>query len=281
MFQRAEKGKEYEIFVLKIQKLEKLCNALQQERRILYAKIKEVHQTNSDVSVRVFGNLFPENAGETKEAEKPVLLSPAEAQELEKEDPVLTKDMARLREEQTRLQEFAASLFTTPTGDDDDEDKADDADAEEDKMASAFVQFTGKPQVKEQPVPVEEKKEEVEKVEEAQKQEAPKPEEKIPEVAPKEPEAEAAKVQTHVEVKEEKQVQPAEVVVDPPTEVKQEPHEVKPVAPVEEEKKLQAAQPAQEPQEPTPTTQPTPDAAAPSKKQAPKKKKKKGGKNAS
>ncbi|KAG7234387.1 hypothetical protein INR49_004853, partial [Caranx melampygus] len=308
--ERTEKGKEYDLFVLKIQKLEKLCHALQEERKILYVKIKDVQQTNSNVPVKVFGSSnLCDNSAASKDADESAPLTPVEVQELEKEDPVLTKDMARLREEQARLQEFAASLLTTPV-DDDDEDNTDDENLEEDVVASAFVQFKSKPQVKEEPVSVPEKEEdvksEVEKVEEVQKQEAPKPVEKTSEVVPTDPEPEAVKVQTQAEVqqvKPEEEIQqqqqqldtvhepttpkPAEVELDPPTEVMKEPCEVKPVVPAEDEK-LKPAEPVQVPQEATPTSAPenTPDTAAPSntnssKKQAPKKKKKKGGKNAS
>ncbi|CAF94960.1 unnamed protein product, partial [Tetraodon nigroviridis] len=41
MEERTEKGKEFQLFVLKIHKLEKLCRALQDERAVLYRKIKE------------------------------------------------------------------------------------------------------------------------------------------------------------------------------------------------------------------------------------------------
>lgn len=306
MFQRTEKGKEYELFVLKIQKLEKLCHALQEERKILYTKIKDVRQTNSNVPVKVFGssNLRDSNAA-SQDTDKSVPLTPVEVQELEKDDPVLTKDMTRLREEQARLQEFAASLLTTPM-DDEDEDNTDDVDLEEDVVASAFVQFKSKPQAKEEPVSVPEKEEgvksKVEKEQEVQKQQAPQPEEKPSEVVATDPEPEAMKVQTQAEVvKSEEEIhqqqlthvqeptslKPVEVELDPPTEVMKDPCEVKPVVPVEDEK-LKPAEPLQVTQEATPTSAPenTPDTAAPSntnssKKQAPKKKKKKGGKNAS
>ncbi|XP_022619532.1 beta-taxilin-like isoform X2 [Seriola dumerili] len=318
--ERTEKGREYELFVLKIQKLEKLCHVLQDERKILYAKIKEVRQTNSIVPLKVFGNSdFCDVAG-SDDADKSAPLKPVEVQELEKEDPVLTEDMARLREEQARLQEFADSLLTTPV--DDEEDNNGDADLEEDVVASAFVHFKARPQVKEEPVSVPEQvvdvKSEVaetdlpqpDKVEEVQKPEAPKTEENTSEMILADPQPEAVKVQTQVEVKEVQQVKPEgeiqqqpseqeptpkaeKVEIDPPTEILKEASEVKQVVPAEDEKFQQQQQPAEPvqvseeaPETSAPPSENTPKTAEPSnadslKKQAPKKKKKKGGKNSS
>uniref|UniRef100_A0A3P8V2R9 Uncharacterized protein n=1 Tax=Cynoglossus semilaevis TaxID=244447 RepID=A0A3P8V2R9_CYNSE len=92
-FQRTEKGKEYELFVLKIQKLEKLCRVLQDERTVLYEKIKEVRHSNSELPSNILSSC--ESADNT--SEKPNLLGSAEIQELQElqeKDPVLTRDMA-------------------------------------------------------------------------------------------------------------------------------------------------------------------------------------------
>ncbi|TMS12728.1 Beta-taxilin [Larimichthys crocea] len=145
--ERNEKGKEYELFVLKIQKLEKLCRALQEERVVLYNKIKEVRQANLNVATIVSASSKPEDVPEAEGEDKSALLM--ELQEIEKEDPILTKDMSRLREEQAKLQEFAASLLATPSYNDDDEGGNDELDPEEDAMASAFSQFQTKTKVKE------------------------------------------------------------------------------------------------------------------------------------
>lgn len=155
-FQRTEKGKEYELFVLKIQKLEKLCRVLQDERTVLYEKIKEVRHSNSELPSNILSSC--ESADNT--SEKPDLLGSAEIQELQElqeKDPVLTRDMARLKEEQAKLQEFATALLAAPVGDNDqDEDERVDVeeDVEEDVMASAFINFKTKVQVKEDAAPV-------------------------------------------------------------------------------------------------------------------------------
>ena len=98
---------------------------------MLYDKIKDIRQANS-VPLSEAGD-------------KPVLLTPVELQE---DDPVLTEDMARLRQEQAKLQEFADSLFTAPADVDRD---AVDVDPSEDEVASAFAHFKTKPQVKQEP----------------------------------------------------------------------------------------------------------------------------------
>ncbi|XP_023266845.1 beta-taxilin-like isoform X2 [Seriola lalandi dorsalis] len=293
--ERTEKGREYELFVLKIHKLEKLCHVLQDERKILYAKIKEVRRTNSIVPLNVFGSSDFCDVPGSEDADKSAPLKPVEVQELEKEDPVLTEDMARLREEQARLQEFADSLLTTPV-DDDDEDNNGDADLEEDAVASAFVHFKAGPQVKKEPVSVPEQvvgvKSEVaetdlpqpDKVEEVQKPEAPKTEEKTSEMIPADPQPEAVKVQTQAEVKEVQQVKaeggiqqlPSEqeltpkaekVEIDPPSEILKEPSEVKPVVPAEDEKFQQQQQ---QPAEPVQASEEAPETSAPPSENTPK-----------
>ncbi|XP_070705430.1 alpha-taxilin isoform X2 [Pempheris klunzingeri] len=301
--ERAEKNKEYEVFVLKIQKLEKLCRALQDERVILYGKIKEVRLANSEVPKALNASKLSQ-VSDPEGADTSTLLTPADLQELQQlqeEDPVLTKDMARLREEQAKLQEFADSLLSTPS-DNDEEDK-DDLDAEEDMVASAFVQFKTKTEVKKEPEQVVDVKPEAAEsvLPQSDKDEetnAPVPEEKSSQI-PTDTKPEAVKVQTQVENKEvqpvkpdeEIQQQPAEpeptsepetVQMNPPAdprpeaaeaEAPLEASEVKPVVPVEDKK---VHQPVQVPGEAPAKSEP-----APPSKQTPKKKKKRNGKNAS
>uniref|UniRef100_A0A3Q3KX00 Taxilin beta a n=1 Tax=Mastacembelus armatus TaxID=205130 RepID=A0A3Q3KX00_9TELE len=65
--ERTEKGKEFDLFVLKIQKLEKLCRVLQDERKILYDKIKEVRLANLGLPSKVLETSHKPAAGpETK-----------------------------------------------------------------------------------------------------------------------------------------------------------------------------------------------------------------------
>lgn len=143
MFQRTEKAREYDLFALKIQKLERLCRVLQEERVVLYDKIKDVRKANADAHAKVLGG---------SEADQSALLTPTEIQEIQEEDPVLTEDMSRLREEQTKLQEFAASLFATPVDKEEQEEKA-QMDLEDDEVASAFIQFKTKTQTQTDSVP--------------------------------------------------------------------------------------------------------------------------------
>ncbi|XP_039638610.1 beta-taxilin-like isoform X1 [Perca fluviatilis] len=272
MEERTMKMKEYDVFVLKIQKLERLCNALQSERAILYEKIKEIRQTNSNIPSKVFGSSKVDEIPTPEDPDKSAILTPVELQELQelqKEDPVLTEGMSRLKEEQAKLQEIAAALLAKPS--DNDEEDNDDEDTEEDLMSSAFAQFKTKAQVKEEAVSVPQQVADVkaeaaesvlpqpDKVEEVSKPAMSTPVENTADVIPTETKPEAVKVQTQVEEKEVKpdkaiQQQPAEPVptsepekvkIDPPTNPKPEPaeaeilvkaDEVNPVVPVEDEK---------------------------------------------
>uniref|UniRef100_A0A3Q3J9C3 Taxilin beta a n=1 Tax=Monopterus albus TaxID=43700 RepID=A0A3Q3J9C3_MONAL len=248
--ERTEKGKEYDLFVLKIQRLEKLCRALQDERAVLYDKIREVRQANSNLPAKLFGTSNPDNNPEAENTSD--LLTAAE-------------DMARLREEQTKLQKFAASLLASPSDNDEDND---DIDLEEDIVASAFVQFKTKAKVKEEPVSVPEQMVDVkseaaepnlpqpDKTEEVQKPhvstpEALTPEDKTSETIPTEPKLEAEKVQIQVKPTEEIQQQQeevtpeAEVKTGPPAEPKPEAEmqiEVKDVQQVKPAEKIQQQQ---------------------------------------
>ncbi|XP_034383097.1 beta-taxilin [Cyclopterus lumpus] len=281
MEERTEKSKEYDMFVLKIQKLEKLCQALQSERVILYDKIKEIRLANSNIPSKVFGS---SKADETPNPEGAASLTPL--QEIQKEDPVLTEGMSRLREEQAKLLEIASSLMATPS--DTHNDDSDDVDPEEDLVSSAFVQFKSKAPVKEEP-------------ESDNLEEDPKPVEVTLEMIP----ADAVKVPTQIQEEEVPPVKPHEEIQqqpaepDPPTakkpkaaeaEISVKVGEVKPVVPVEDGKVQ--AEPARGPEEApiksesAPPAANTPETSASSnaessKKQAPKKKKKRNGKSAS
>ncbi|XP_029318465.1 beta-taxilin-like isoform X2 [Cottoperca gobio] len=296
--ERTEKSKEYDVFVLQIQKLQRLCDALQRERVMLYEKIKQVQKTNSNIPAKVFGSLKAEDESTT--------LSPFELQELQeiqREDPVLTEDMSRLREEQIKLQEIADSLLSTPA-DNDEEDKK-DVDPEEDLVASAFDHFNPKAQV------VDVKPEasvvpQPEKVEEVPKPATSTAVENTSEMMT-DTKSDAEKVPTQVvdkevqPVKAEKEIQqqpaePEKVKIDPQTDPKPEAAvaltlvkaaELKPV----EDVKVQAEAVKVPEEVPTKSESATPSkntptmaassTAEPSKKQTPKKKKKRNGKNAS
>ncbi|XP_031735276.1 beta-taxilin-like isoform X1 [Anarrhichthys ocellatus] len=316
MEERTEKSNEYDLFVLKIQKLERLCHALQSEREILYEKIKEVRQANTNVPAKVFSSSNADETPNPEGVDKSASLIPVEVQELqelEKEDSVLTEGMTRLKEEQAKLQEIAASLMATPS--DNHEDDNDDADTEEDLMYSAFVQFKTKTQLKEEAVSVPQQVVDV-KSEAAELvlpqpdklEEDPKPSEMIPTDTVKVPTMVQDKEVQAVKLCEEIQQQPAEpaltsepekVKIDPPTEQKPKAAEaeilvkaaeVEPVVPVGD-RKVQA-EPVQGPEEAPTKSESAPPAvytpkttaasiAESSKKQTPKKKKKKNSKNAS
>ncbi|CAJ1077744.1 beta-taxilin-like isoform X1 [Xyrichtys novacula] len=213
--ERAEKNKEYELFVLKIQKLEKLCRALQEERVVLYDKIKEVRISNANLPSKIFSSSNKDETPDTESA-KSALLTPDMIQELEQiqqEDPVLTENMTRLREEQAKLTEFAASLLATPSNDE--EGVTEDVDPEEDVVSSAFKQFKTKTQVTEEAVSapkqvVEEKSDTAEKVPQpvVEKPEAPAPVEDTPEMTPTNTKPEVENFQTQINNKEEKTVKP-------------------------------------------------------------------------
>ncbi|XP_077594313.1 beta-taxilin-like [Stigmatopora nigra] len=94
--ERSEKGKEYEVFVVTIHKLEKLCRALQDERKILYAKIKDVRRGDGGAAVVA--------AGEPPEAPD------------DSEDAAATEEMRHLTAEQLKLQELADFLAASGVG---------------------------------------------------------------------------------------------------------------------------------------------------------------------
>lgn len=272
------------MFVLKIQKLEKLCRALQEERAVLYEKIKEVRHSSTSIP-KILSGPKSDDAPNAHGADESVPPSEVqeiqEIQEIQEEDPVLTEDMTRLREEQAKLQEFAASLLATPS-DDEEEEKSDLEEDEEDVVSSAFVQFKTKPEVRKGGVSAPEQDD----------------------VVPADPEetlsakTEVGQVQTHMDDTEPVPT-PEEVQIDPPAGLEPgaaedktlaETSEVKPVIPEKEEMvQTEAAHVADEAATTSESTPPeetsAPPAAPPSsessKKQSLKKKKKRNAKNAS
>ncbi|XP_047193958.1 beta-taxilin isoform X3 [Hippoglossus stenolepis] len=251
--ERTEKAREYDQFVVTIHKLERLCRVLQEERTVLYDKIKGIRQSNSQLPAKLFDSL-------SEAADKPVLLTPVELQE---DDPVLTEDMARLRQEQAKLQEFADSLFAAPADVDQD---AVDTDLNEDEVASAFANFKTKPQVQQEPVSEAEQEVEADvslqdKVETVQK----------PDVSTA-GEVEVKPEEEHLSAQEPAAAVPEKVENHPATE------------PKAEMLKTPAEVRADEPVQATTSGSPSENTTAASnadssKKQAPKKKKKRSGKN--
>ncbi|KAF4092215.1 hypothetical protein AMELA_G00018230 [Ameiurus melas] len=100
--ERSEKGKELELFTVKIDKLETLCRALQEERKVLYDKIKEIRIQANSASATVM---------ELGEEEIPELDQLPVSEPVR--NPALTAEMEKLWKEQERLQEFAASLMAS------------------------------------------------------------------------------------------------------------------------------------------------------------------------
>ncbi|KAM9497053.1 beta-taxilin isoform 1-T1 [Clarias gariepinus] len=104
--ERSEKGKELELFTLKIAKLETLCRALQEERKVLYDKIKDIRLQSISSSAHTM-DIVKEEIPELPE------LSVSEPVH----NPALTAEMEKLWKEQARLQEFAASLMASTADD--------------------------------------------------------------------------------------------------------------------------------------------------------------------
>lgn len=286
------------MFVLKIQRLEKLCRALQEERAALYSKIKEVRHPNSNCAP-------PTQAEEQVEVEG---LTVEEVLEIQGNDPVLTEDMSRLREEQAKLQEFAAALLATPSdGEEEEEAEEQGEQMEEDVVASAFSHFTAKSK-EEKPAEYQQVMEEPQEVKSHSQAILEEPQEvnghnqdKLNETQDfkshsQEPSAEQAESQ---QVLEEP---PAEVAAAPevkghsqeflkePQEVMCHPEELPVATTMEMEPKTAAAaeekaltdSESQADQVPPSCSQVPPTSASdPDRKQTPKKKKKRSGKNAS
>ncbi|XP_060738625.1 alpha-taxilin isoform X1 [Tachysurus vachellii] len=104
--ERSEKGKEMALFTVKIDKLQTLCRALQEERKILYDKIKEIRLQATSASASI---------ADITEEEIPEL---AQLSVLEPErNPALTAEMEKLWKEQARLKEFADLLMASTSKD--------------------------------------------------------------------------------------------------------------------------------------------------------------------
>ncbi|XP_063078969.1 alpha-taxilin [Engraulis encrasicolus] len=146
--ERTEKAKEFEIFVLKVDKLETLCRALQQERKGLYDKIKGIRYEMFHPDVQQATTMKEEEVPEGG-LEKIGVLG-------------VTTEMAKLKAEQLRLQELAASITASvekknqPGGSDEEEEK----DKGEDSAADNSNKMSPAPEL----------------VQEAQKSEPCKPE---------------------------------------------------------------------------------------------------------
>lgn len=280
--ERTEKGKEYDLFVLKIQKLEKLCRALQEERKILYNKIKDVRRSNANIPSKVFGLPPPDSA----DNESP--LTTEDIDEIQSQDLVLTHDMARLKEEQAKLQLFAQSLF-----DNDIEEEIAELDLEEDVVASAFAQFKTKKESDD--VTPEETKEEIE----SSTVDAPK-EEVVEENMDKQEVEQCPQATTQAEkptdggqiANAEEEITEEKAESSPVTEEKMETEKVvdqqKPEIPTVEEVKVEATAQEEKPTEvvekspeQTASTSASENSSEASKKQVPKKKKKRNNKSAS
>ncbi|XP_077443939.1 alpha-taxilin-like [Stigmatopora argus] len=120
--ERSEKGKEYEVFVVTIHKLEKLCRALQDERKILYAKIKDVRRADAGAT-----DAPPEAPDGPDGPDGP-----------HSEDDAVTEEMRHLTAEQVKLQELADFLVASRVGEREAEPSV---DPEEDVAPAAFRSF--------------------------------------------------------------------------------------------------------------------------------------------
>ncbi|KAG5857254.1 taxilin beta b [Anguilla rostrata] len=96
------RDKEFEVFTIKTQKLEKLCRALQEERKDLLLKLQGAQETQQlDTEVKVDANQAEARV------EEGVTLA-----ETPTETP-LTKELASLKAQQARLQEIATSFVVS------------------------------------------------------------------------------------------------------------------------------------------------------------------------
>uniref|UniRef100_A0A673LD68 Beta-taxilin-like n=1 Tax=Sinocyclocheilus rhinocerous TaxID=307959 RepID=A0A673LD68_9TELE len=169
--ERSEKAKEFELFTLKIDRLETLCRALQDERKSLYIKIKEIRSSEKATLAPAVYLPQVDELPELVQLPKSV------------PNPMLTAEMNRLREEQIRLQEFAASLVNSIT------DYAGESDSEEEETAQKIPanpeatklessELADKPEsIQDEPSTTEENKPEV--VSEPRQEEATKAEETV------------------------------------------------------------------------------------------------------
>ncbi|XP_077076270.1 beta-taxilin isoform X2 [Siphateles boraxobius] len=127
--ERSEKAKEFELFTLKIDRLETLCRVLQDERKGLYDKIKEIRHPEKETLAPAVDMPQVDDLPELAQLPIPAL------------NPVFTEEMERLRVEQARLQDFAASLNSPIT------DDAGESDSEEEETAQENPAITETPQL--------------------------------------------------------------------------------------------------------------------------------------
>lgn len=110
-FQKALKEKEFELVIVKNQKLENLCRALQEERKSLYEKVQGA---GGHPNVNAAAPTEKEDAEVQDTTKDPKddhqvenTAAPAETPTL---NTPLTKELAQLKAEQTRLKEIAGSF---------------------------------------------------------------------------------------------------------------------------------------------------------------------------
>ncbi|MCI4382557.1 hypothetical protein PGIGA_G00016190 [Pangasianodon gigas] len=103
---KAVKEKEFELFTLKTQKLENLCRALQEERRSLYQKLQESQPSRAAEDTATKVEVEEEIKGIHQEAKshEDALSEPTPAA------TPLTKEIANLKVEKSRLEEVAATF---------------------------------------------------------------------------------------------------------------------------------------------------------------------------
>ncbi|XP_048106642.1 beta-taxilin isoform X2 [Alosa alosa] len=128
--QRSEKAKEFELFTIKVDKLETLCRALQEERKGLYDKIRGLRFDMSQPAV----------------PEEPTVKTSEES--LQSKGFGLTAELDRLNAEQARLHEFAASLATSNLNELEDSDDEEEYKECSIKMPSVPVEPLGASPVK-------------------------------------------------------------------------------------------------------------------------------------
>ena len=116
--QKTLKEKEFELFTVKNQKLEKLCRALQEERKTLYRKVQE-GSGHPDVSsepepTERESPAVVETAVEKPNEEQAKKTSAEAPPETPKNSPaaetLLTKELSKLKSEQSLLEELATSF---------------------------------------------------------------------------------------------------------------------------------------------------------------------------
>nr|XP_019953679.1 PREDICTED: beta-taxilin-like [Paralichthys olivaceus] len=113
---KAIKEKEFELITIKNQKLENLCRALQEERKGLYEKVQGAAGQADVNTAEPTAEEVPEVKETPKDAEddRPVQNTEAPAPAAPTGTPTietpLTKELAKLKAEQTRLKEIATSF---------------------------------------------------------------------------------------------------------------------------------------------------------------------------